>query len=62
MAANRPEQFVPSTSQEVVYFDLTSPRFRVERHEKTLNNTVQSDWVTVQDNKQDRTLVRAPPR
>jgi len=44
-------------SDEVVYFDLRSPRFRIERHDKTANDTVQSDWVTVQDNQADRTLV-----
>jgi hypothetical protein len=51
------EEFVPATNQEVVYFDLTSPRFRIELHQKTLNGTVQSDWVTIQDNQRDRTLV-----
>jgi len=44
-------------SDEVVYFDLRSPRFRIERHDRTANDTVQSDWVTVQDNQADRMLV-----
>jgi hypothetical protein len=57
VAANRDEEFVPATNHEVVYFDLTSPRFRIERHEQTLNDTVQSDWVIVQNNQLDRTLV-----
>jgi len=55
--ADREEEFVPAYSDEVAYFDLTSPRVRIERHEKTINDTVQSDWVTVQDSRQDRLLV-----
>jgi hypothetical protein len=46
-----------ATLDEVVYVDLKSPRFRIERHEKTLNDTVQSDWVTIQDKHKDRVLV-----
>jgi hypothetical protein len=46
-----------ATASEIVYVDLKSPRFRIERRERTLNNAVQSDWVTVQDNQKDRTLV-----
>ena len=45
------------TSAEVVYVDLKSPRFRTERHDKTLNETVQSDWVTVHDYQQGRMLL-----
>lgn len=54
---DRGEEFVTGTSLDTVYFDLQSPRFRVERREKTLNDTVQSDWVTVQDSRKNRTLV-----
>ena len=57
VAADRGEEFVPATSLDTVYVDLTAPRFRVERRGKTLNDTVQSDWVTVQDSRKNRTLV-----
>lgn len=57
LSADRGEEFVPATSLDTVYFDLTAPRFRVERREKTLNDTVQSDWVTIQDSRKNRTLV-----
>jgi hypothetical protein len=47
----------PAKSEETLYFDLKSPRFRVDRHEKTLNGTVSATWNFVQDNRRDRVLV-----
>ena len=46
-----------ATSDEIVYVDLKTPRFRVERHEVTLNQTVQSDWIEIQDNQKGLVLV-----
>jgi hypothetical protein len=57
LRADGEEEFVDASSDEVVYFDLALPRIRVERREKTINDAVQSDWVTVQDNREDRLLV-----
>jgi hypothetical protein len=51
------EQFVPAKSEETVYCDLTSPRQRVERHDRILNDSVQSDWITIRDNQQGKTLI-----
>ena len=55
--ADEEAKFVPAESEDIVFCDLSSPRRRVERHEITLNDTVQSDWVTIQDNKLGKTLV-----
>jgi hypothetical protein len=52
---DKPE-FVPATNDEVIYFDLTAPRFRIESRRRTMNDAVQSDWLLVQDNEQDRIL------
>lgn len=52
---DKPE-FVPATNDEVIYFDLTAPRFRIESSRRTMNDAVQSDWVLVQDNERDRIL------
>lgn len=47
----------PAKSEETLYFDLKSPRFRIDRHEKTANDTVSSSWILVQDNRLDRVLI-----
>jgi hypothetical protein len=47
----------PAKSEEVLYFDLKLPRFRIDRHEKTCNDTVSSSWIFVQDNRLDRVLL-----
>ena len=55
--ADREAEFVDADSYETVYFDLVSPRFRVDRIERTLNNTVDSQWSYIQDNQTNRVLV-----
>ncbi len=50
-------EYVDASSKEIVYFDLMAPRFRVERVDRTLNDTVDSQWTIIQDNLTNRVLI-----
>ncbi|MDA8563118.1 hypothetical protein N9L06_01565 [Mariniblastus sp.] len=50
-------EYVDTDSNETVYFDLVSSRFRVERVEQTCNDTVDSQWIRIQDNVANRVLL-----
>ena len=62
LRADREAEYVDARSDEIVYFDLVNPRFRVDRRERTLNGTVDSQWIIVQDNQKNRMLITSSMR
>ena len=55
--ADREAEYVDARSKETVFFDLVAPRLRIERVERTLNDTVDSQWTIIQDNLTNRVLI-----